>query len=91
MVATKLMALRLTFVFLVLVSLLTFHECSRDIGIDINGNELDQNPTTDKLCWYYINLTSWCCKTLPQQFCWPTQKECLANCPPHSSPPHAVP
>ncbi|KAK8699652.1 hypothetical protein V6N13_115735 [Hibiscus sabdariffa] len=91
MEATKLMAVRLTLVFLVLVSLLTSHECSRDIDIDINDNEFDQNPTADGLCLHYIRLNSWCCKTLPQQFCWPTQKECLANCPPVSSSPHAVP
>ncbi|KAK8522782.1 hypothetical protein V6N12_056477 [Hibiscus sabdariffa] len=62
-----------------------------DISNGINGSELDQNPTADKRCQHYISLTSWCCKTLPQQFCWPTQKECLANCPSVSSSPHAVP
>ncbi|KAK8567408.1 hypothetical protein V6N13_105378 [Hibiscus sabdariffa] len=90
------MAARSTFLLLVFASLLVFNECNRDIGIDINGDELDQNPTADEKikllpCKHYILPTSWCCITMDPQLCWHTQKDCLAHCPPFSPPPHAVP
>ncbi|KAK8699653.1 hypothetical protein V6N13_115736 [Hibiscus sabdariffa] len=95
MVATKLMAVRLTFVFLVLVSLLAFHECSRDISININDNELDWKTTPgNKIkvlpCTHGGLLANWCCMTLKREACWDTQAECLAHCPP-IPPSQAVP
>ncbi|KAL4302286.1 hypothetical protein GQ457_10G028220 [Hibiscus cannabinus] len=99
MVATKLMDVRLTFIFLVLISLLAFHECTYNnvvfLDISINGNELDWKTTPgNKIkvlpCTHGGLLANWCCMTLKREACWDTQAECLAHCPP-IPPSQAVP
>ncbi|GMJ04530.1 hypothetical protein like AT4G15953 [Hibiscus trionum] len=82
------MAFRLAFLFLVFTSLLAFHECSRSSRIELDRNVTAGSKITLSPCAHnFFDPTKWCCISLKSNPCFPSQQECLANCPPGGLPP----
>ncbi|KAL4383965.1 hypothetical protein GQ457_15G010460 [Hibiscus cannabinus] len=80
------MAARLAILFLVLISLLTFHECDKNNNINVNGDKLDRSVTTSNKiilspCSHTWLTYGWCCITVHPILCYKTREYCLAYCP----------
>ncbi|KAL4318390.1 hypothetical protein GQ457_18G023810 [Hibiscus cannabinus] len=82
------MAVRLTFLFLVFISLLASHECSRNSRIESDQKIRAGYKITLSQCSHSLfEPEKWCCISLKSNPCYPSQQECLDHCPPGGLPP----